>query len=171
MDAIEKPPAVFPRGFGLGLVVDRTLGDVGFLRWFAENGESMAVVAALVTAVIAVVLRMPPARAIVAVLLVLLATTPSSESYRLVWLIPFGLLAGDRVWTLLIIATSGTWYAIAMLVAGGMFLPPLDSAAARELVERMWMLEYARWIVLAAWLATIVWVAVNARSGARPAPA
>ena len=164
-DAIDGYVPIFPTAAGLGLVIDRTFGSSAdsLLTTFQEHGTLWSACAALAASATAIALRLSLARSIVLVLAVLLLTTPSSEAYHLIWIIPFAFVAGDRAWPVAIVATSGVAYAMVMLLGVGLFIPPVASATAEFLLDRSWWLEYARWVVMAAWVCVMLWDATESR--------
>lgn len=170
-DTFDDYPPIFARFSGLGLVVDRTFGDAGsgFLRWFVEHGRRLSLGAALAANVAAIGLRLSPCRSAIVVLSAIYITSPEAHAYHLLWIVPFGLMDDDRGWTAVFAVVAAAPYAIALLLAGGMFAPANQAAPAEWLSDHRWWLEYAVWLVALGWLLRVVARALmDSRSGGEP---
>jgi hypothetical protein len=148
----------FVRSGGLVLALDRfpdvLPGRDRLVRWWIDRGEIPTMVAMLAISCLMVLRRVDPVPASIAVLCVFFALIPNGDSYHYVWVVPFGIMAGHRAATLMVVLGATAIYAIFGFFGGALFLPPIDGPASR------WTLDHAWWISLALWGTFVAWALV-----------
>jgi hypothetical protein len=158
-DAVADYRAPTARATGLLLVLDESFGGLRsvdrFITWYTAHGRW--VMGALVGAMTLLVLvrRTPVAEACVIVLVSLFVLSSDAVSYHFLWLLPFGLLAGQRlpVGAVVLLAVAG--YAITGFLGGAMYFPGPGGPIADWLLDRRILLAMLLWFAFVGWYVSL----------------
>jgi hypothetical protein len=161
VDQVLRYESPVPLGGGLLLVVDRLpeffAGRDAFVDWWIDHGTvvtAFAVVGAMATCIMR---SMDVVSSTIAVLCVLFLLVPEGGSfYHYLWIIPFGLIAGDRIFTAVIALTTTGRYIGLGFFSGGLYMPPPDYDFARWVTEHEWILGVVTWLTFALWGAFVM---------------
>lgn len=170
-DALTSYAPAFRNATGLGLVVDRTIGSPadGFLDWFHDDGQTLAVVLAMLAALFAAVRGLSLEQSMVLVLVALLLATPSAGAHHVTWIVPFALVANSRRWVCGLVLVTAASYGSLLLLDAGLYIPAhIDNAFTDAVRDRRWRLDYIAWLIFGGWFVWIVWNSFANEPARRP---
>jgi hypothetical protein len=124
----------------------------------------------LVAVAVAVIPRTRCLAGIISVLAAFFVATTDAGAYHYLWIVPFGLIAGQRWFVVALVSASTANYLVLSFVRCSIVCAE-PNAFTDFLADRGWLLGVAEWGVVAAWLAWGVRAAVLRAGAPAPAPA
>jgi hypothetical protein len=103
---------------------------------------------------IALILHLPrrePIGGAVAVTVALLTSTTSGGNYHYLWLVPFAIIAGERLLLSVLLVTGFCRSMIVGFVGGGIYFGGLFHPELQTLSEHAWIIGVFEWVVLLSW--------------------
>lgn len=153
------PP--FAVGGGPALIIDRFLGflpgSATVLRFEVEHGRWLAYGATLAAMGWLILRRAPLYASTACVLAVLFAFMNDSSLYHHLWIVPLGLLAGQRLFVAAVVLTHSIVYVSVGFIGGAMFFPGIDGPGTQWLRAHDYWVSALGWAVFVAWAATILY--------------
>ncbi|MBI5290202.1 MAG: DUF2029 domain-containing protein, partial [Chloroflexi bacterium] len=142
-DGVFRYNTPYPEAGGPPLILHRFLGSVpgsdALFRFEVHHGEWVAYAAALAAMGWLVVRRAPLYEAGACVLAVLFALMNDGSLYHHLWIIPLGLLAGQRLFVAAVVLTHSAYYVIIGFIGGAMFFPGVEGPGTQ------WLGQHAHW--------------------------
>lgn len=120
------------------------------LEWDNHYG-TLIVFAAVLIALAVYLPRRQPLAATIAVIVAFLTATTNGGSYHYLWVVPFAILARQRVFASLLIAAAVARYLIIAFVGGGMFFGAVIYPRLQPMSDYAWMIGVIEWGVLLSW--------------------
>jgi hypothetical protein len=171
-DSVFRYQSPFPYTGGPPLIIDRFLRSAPFaerlLRFEVNYGEWPAYAGTLAAAGWFIARRVPLFPAITGTLAVLFVLINDGAIYHYLWIVPFGLLSGQRLFVASIALAYAAAYVVMGFFGGAYFLPPIEGPGTRWLVDHGWWFFVWGWATFAAW--SVVSIARAGRVGDEPEP-
>ncbi len=134
------------------------IGDASRLLNWDNNHGTIILAAVLVVTALIVIPRRSPLPAIVALLVAFLASTTVAGIYHLLWILPFALLAGQRLPALALVAVATAGYLVVAFENCGIRCAQ-GGVLSDFIANHAHWLGVAEWGLLAGWL---VWLLFDA---------
>jgi hypothetical protein len=120
------------------------------LEW--DNGHGLYIL--LFAVAVATALQLPrrqPLGSVVCVVLAVLTSTTNGGNYHYLWLVPFAIVARQRLLIALLLAFGASRSMIVAFAGGGIYFGYFQYPRLLTVARHAWMLGFVEWAVLLAW--------------------